>query len=215
PRARPWARGRSRARRTAAWRSRLPLQRLVADLDLVALAHARGPQDALELVAGRRRPGDTEAALGAKAPEGAPRRLRPVDEVVDELLLVLRRDRDDDVLRDQLEERALQVCDPRTGRRGHRHDPQDALGLDPERGRLREQVDLVQHDDLRTLVEPRSVRLELRVDRAPELLHVVERRVDDVQQQPCALEMRQELVTEAHTLARALDQPRDVRHDEL
>ena len=144
-----------------------------------------------------------------------PRRLRPVDEVVDELIVVAGRHGNDLVRRNELEERALQLLDPGARRGGdaeHAHDP---LVLDLERRRLRAQVDLVQHDHLRPRVETGAVRSELRVDRAPAVLRVGLGRVDHVQQQPRALEMREELMAEPDALARALDQPGHVGDDEL
>ena len=84
-----------------------------------------------------------------------------------------------------------------------------------ERGRLREQVDLVQHDDLRALVEPGAVRRELGVDRRA----TAPRPGFDASitwiEHPRPLEVREELVAEADALARALDQPGHVGDDEL
>ena len=84
-----------------------------------------------------------------------------------------------------------------------------------ERRRLGLQVDLVQDDDLRPLVEPGAVRGELRIDRPPALVRVAFGRIDHVQQQSRAFEMRKKLVPEPDALARALDQARDVGDDEL
>ena len=94
-------------------------------------------------------------------------------------------------------------------------DADDPLVLDREDGELGQQVDLVQHDRLRPLVQPGSVERELAVDRAEALLDVLLRRVDHVQEQPRALEMGEELVPEPDPLARALDQAGDVRDGEL
>ena len=70
---------------------------------------------------------------------------------------------------DELEERESQRVDAGTGGGGNAEDAHDPRLLDPERRRIGAQVDLVQHDDLRPLVEPGAVGGELRVDRAPAL----------------------------------------------
>src|SRR5262249_29012746 len=114
--------------------SRLPLERLVAELDLVALASARRPENCLELVRRRRRPRDAESALSPEHAIRATRRLRAVDEKVDELVLATRRrGRGALVRRDKLEQRPLQLLDPRAGRGGDAEHAQDALVLDRER----------------------------------------------------------------------------------
>ena len=56
------------------------------------------------------------------------------------------------------------------------------------------------------MVESGAVCDELRVDRPPPVVGVVLRRVDHVQQQVRALEVREELVAKADGFARALDQ---------
>ena len=89
----------------------------------------------------------------------------------------------------------------------------DPLVVDPEL-RVGLEVDLVQHDDLRQLVEAGAVGGELGVDRAPLLVGRL-RRVDHVDEPPRALEVREELVAEPDAFARALDQARDVGDDEL
>ena len=95
--------------------SSLPASRpLLADLDLRALAGARGPQHRLELLALRRLADDPEAAVGAVDPVGAARRrLRPVLEELGQLRRLL-----EDGLRrrrTEPEERALEL--PRSRRR--------------------------------------------------------------------------------------------------
>src|SRR5204863_377640 len=80
--------------------------------------------------------------------------------------------------------------------------------LEPRR--LGEQVDLVQDDRLWPLVEAGAVLGELVVDLAELLPDVARGHVDHVQQQPRAFEVREKLVPEPDTLARALDQPRHV-----
>ena len=181
PRVRP-RRGRRAAGRTHPRRGLAPLEHLVADLDLVSFARAGGLEDRFELGRLRRPTGDAKAALGAEDPEGAPRRLRPVHEIVDELLLVGRRARDDLLRRHELEERPLQLVDPGAGRGGDAEHADDALVVDGERRRLGPEIDLVEDDHLRTFVEAGAVRLELRVDRAPAHVRVVLRGVEHVQQ---------------------------------
>ncbi len=72
--------------------------------------------------------------------------------------------------------------------------------------RLRQEVGLVEDDRLRTLREPRAVLGELTRDDTEPLVGVPLGGVDHVQEQAGALEVGEELVTEADTLARALDQ---------
>src|SRR5258706_8123879 len=96
-----------------------PLEHLVAQLDLVACARTRRLQDRLELLTHGRAARDAEAALGAEHAVRAPRRLWPVDEVVDELLVVAGCKRHDLIRWDELEERALQILDPGSGRGRH------------------------------------------------------------------------------------------------
>ena len=76
------------------------------------------------------------------------------------------------------------------------------------------EVDLVQHDDLRPLVETCAVGRQLGVDRAPLLVGRL-RRVDHVDQRARPLEVGEELVAEPDAFARTLDQPRHVRDHEL
>src|SRR5581483_11115700 len=120
----PWPRARARRARRAAGRTRRrrvlplsPLERLLSDFDLVALAGAGGLEDRLQL--GRRRwtPGDAESTLCAEDAICAPLRLRTIDEIVDELGLVLRRHHV--LVGHELEERTLQLVDARAGRGGH------------------------------------------------------------------------------------------------
>src|SRR5712691_9429514 len=76
--------------------SSAPLEHfLVAELDLVARPHARGFQHCLELLPHGRAARDAEAALGSEHAVGVPGRLRSVDQVVDELLVVPGRSRHD------------------------------------------------------------------------------------------------------------------------
>ena len=117
--------------------------------------------------------------------------------------------------RAELEERVLQLVDPsaRHARRRRRL-RRSARPRARTRAAL-EQVDLVQDDDLRPFVEARAVGGELAIDRVKALHGVLFGRVDHVQEQPRALEMREELVTEAGAVRGALDEPRDVGDREL
>ena len=76
------------------------------------------------------------------------------------------------------------------------------------------EIDLVEDDDLGKRVETGAVLLELAVDRSEALAHVLAH-VDDVQQQPRTLEVREELVAQPHPFARAFDQPGNVGDGEL
>ena len=64
-------------------------------------------------------------------------------------------------------------------------------------------------------VEPLAVRRQLAVDRGPALGGLAVRGVDHVHEQPGALQVREELVAEPDALARALDQPGNVRDGQL
>ena len=96
-----------------------------------------------------------------------------------------------------------------------RVDRDDPIVLDAEHRRLRQQVDLVQHDHLWQLVEARAVRLELVLDRGPALGRLAVGGVDHVDEHARPLQMREELVSEPRALARALDQARDVGDGQL
>ena len=80
---------------------------------------------------------------------------------------------------------------------------------------LREQVDLVQHEHLGQFVEPGPVAPELGANGRVVGVELAGRGVDDVHEHPRPLEVREELVAEARTLGGTLDQPRNVRDDEL
>src|SRR2546430_15253580 len=58
------------------------------------------------------------------------------------------------------------------------------------------QVDLVQRDELRPLLEAPPVTLKLGVDRGDVLERIGLGRVDDVHEKPCALDMPKELFAE-------------------
>ena len=87
----------------------------------------------------------------------------------------------------------------------------------PLRLLLGEQVDLGEGDDLRQAVEPRAVAGELAPDGPVVRLRIPLRRrdLDQVDEQPAALEMGEELVPEAGALGGALDQPGDVGEHQL
>ena len=138
---------------------------------------------------------------------------RAIDEVVREALGLLLRQRLG--FRDMAEESALELLDARAGRRRDGVDRDDPLVLDTKLRRLGQQVDLVQHDHLRELVEPRAVRGQLAVDRGPPLSRLAVGGVDHVHEHPRPLQVREELVTEPRALARALDQARDVGDRQL
>src|SRR6266545_3978108 len=132
-------------------------------------------------------------------------RPRPVDEEVDEAVVV--RGRLGLCRRAQLEQGTPEILDALAGRAREPEDAHDAVVLDLEHGRLRNEVDLVQHHGLRTRLEPGSVRLELGADRREPRGRVALARVDHVHEQPRPLEVRKELVAEPDSLARAFDQP--------
>src|SRR5207302_6313922 len=163
-------RDRRAADRTRRRKDLLPFERLFAHLDLVSLARAGRLEDRLELRRVGRPTGDAEAAVGLEHAIRASRRLWAIDEVVDELRLLGQRN--DRLLGNELEERALQVVDARAGRGGHAQHTHDALVLDVECGGIRTEVGLVEEDDLRARVEPGAVRGELGVDRAPALIGI-------------------------------------------
>src|SRR2546430_4517273 len=77
------------------------------------------------------------------------------------------------------------------------------------------QVDLVQRDELRPLLEAPPVTLKLGVDRGDVLERIGLGRVDDVHEKPCALDMPKELFAEPQASARPLDESGDVGDDEL
>ena len=68
---------------------------------------------------------------------------------------------------------------------------------------------------MRTLIETSAVHGELLIDRPPALVGIALRRVDDVEQQPRAFEMREEFVAQPYSFARALDQAGNVCDREL
>ena len=103
---------------------------------------------------------------------------------------------------------------PSHDRVGERPDERLALGLV-------DQVELVEHDDLRPLGEAAAVLRELAVDRGVAPAAVRERVAglgidgDDVHEREGALEVREERVAEPDAVGGALEQPRDVGDGEL
>src|SRR5439155_835872 len=77
------------------------------------------------------------------------------------------------------------------------------------------EIDLVQRDELRTQSQAAPVALELGVDGRDVLERIGSRCVDHVNEKPRALDVPQELLAEAETAARPLDEPGDVGDDEL
>ena len=209
-------RARDAAGRTRRRRGLLPLEHLLPQLDLVARPRARGAEDRLELVLGRRRARDAEAALGAEdaecadAPAAAGRRgSRPSRPRA-------RRRPASTSWRSELEERA------RAARRDPRRSPRRRAG----RARIRSSSTPNAGGSgrrsilFRTTICGRSSRP---APYAASSASIVRQRssasssdgVDDVHEHPRALEMREELVAEPDALARALDQPGHVGDDEL
>ena len=94
-------------------------------------------------------------------------------------------------------------------------DPQDARVVERQLGRSLQEVDLVQHHDLRPLVEAGAIRRQLTADRLEAFDEVSLRGVEHVHEQACALEMREELVPETCSVRSSFDQPGNVRHREL
>src|SRR5262249_22764906 len=155
------------------------LEFLVADLDGDTVLGARGAQRARELLRGRGRAEHAEAALGAQQTPAARLRLRSVHEEVGEIVraALLRLG-----LRHEREETAAEVLDARARRARDAEHGDDPRIVDREVG-LRLEVDLVQDDDLRALVEAGAVRAELGVDRPPLLVDLL-RRGDYVDERP-------------------------------
>src|SRR5919197_6166287 len=87
---------------------------------------------------------------------------------------------------------------------------------DPENARVDEvqrpatEIDLVQDDDLWPFRQTGPVLAELVIDRRETFLPVVRGRLDDMEKQADALEVREELVAEADPLVRSLEEPGDV-----
>src|SRR4051812_14835227 len=193
-------RGAAGRKRRRGSRSSSELELFIADLHPDPLLRAGGAQSPLQLLLGRRRAEHAETALRAQQAPLPDLRLRPVDEEVGQLLLpsilLLH-------LRHEREQATAEILQPLPGRARQPEHGDDARVVDLELGFALE-VELVQHDDLRTLVETGAVRAELGVDRAP-LLTCLARGVDHVHERPRAFEMSKELVAEADALARALD----------
>ena len=159
----PRAAGRTRRRRARVTRARTPRRRSRRDAVARArrlAAHARAPP----------RDGGVPTTRKPRRCEDAPRArlLRPVDEEVRELLLPVLLGLG---LRHEREERAAGTRRSPAPVAHERRTRRRSAVLDRERG-LGLEVDLVQHDDLRPLVEPFAVGGELAVDRPPLLVGV-------------------------------------------
>ena len=111
--------------------------------------------------------------------------------------------------RDMLEEGVLELGDPlaRRGRAAERRSGGFAQRVAVLR---RDEVDLREHDELRPPGQPAAVEGELTIDRPSPLVDLLGagRGVDQVDEQPRALEVREELVSQADSLARTLQEAR-------
>src|SRR6185503_6459090 len=105
-------------------------------------------------------------------------------------------------------------------RRGGDRDARDPAlrqsPCDPGRGFARiGKVDLVQRDELRPVLESSPVASKLRIDRGDVAKRIGLRCINDVHEQARPLDVPKELLAEAETAARTLDETRNVRNDEL
>src|SRR5207244_1150093 len=132
------------------------------DIDLVAVARARGAQRRLQLLLCRCVADDAKAAVGAEDAVPAPPRAGPVDQVVDELVrrprLLL--------LGAELEQRPPQLLDALARRGRDPEDADDPVVIERPLRRLAQEIGLVQDDRLRAALQPGAVLGELVVDRA-------------------------------------------------
>src|SRR4029079_9816076 len=76
-------------------------------------------------------------------------------------------------------------------------------------------VGLRQRDNLRLVLEPRTIGLHLAADDRVGVSHVVERGIDEMEQHGSALDMAEEAVADATALMCALDQSRDIGEHEI
>ena len=79
------------------------------------------------------------------------------------------------------------------------------------------QVDLIRDEDLRAPRDLFAVARQLRIDLMIVLDRIAPldaRGIDDVQDETRPLHMAQEVMSEPHAVRRALDEPRNVSHDE-
>src|ERR671924_363638 len=186
---------------------------VVAEIDLVAPLRSCLLQRVLELLLVRELADDAEAAIGAVDPIGRPAvGPRPVDEEVDELV---GGDRSGRLSRHELEEGAPELSHAGSRRAREREDAQDPRVVEVERRHLRNEVDLVQDDDLGPLLQAGAVGGELAVYGREPVLDAAGGRVDHVNEQARALEVCEELMPEADALAGTLDQAGHVRDRQL
>src|SRR4029450_7807754 len=138
------------------------LEHLALELHLVAALRAGLAQRLLELLLGAGAAGYAKAAVRAQDAEAAPRvGLRPVDQEPRQAFVVGGRRLG---RRAELEERPADPLAALAGRGRQREPPLDPWVVRLELRLLGPQVDLVQHDHLRPLVESRAVLRELVVD---------------------------------------------------
>ena len=90
-----------------------------------------------------------------------------------------------------------------------------ALVVERERRSCADEIDLVQHEELRPGIESCAVFGQLAVDRTEAFLEVGLRGVEDVDEETCALEVSEELMAEAGSVRRALDEARHVGDRQL
>src|ERR671924_390689 len=154
---------------------------VVAEIDLVAPLRSCLLQRVLELLLVRELADDAEAAIGAVDPIGRPAvGPRPVDEEVDELV---GGDRSGRLSRHELEEGAPELSHAGSRRAREREDAQDPRVVEVERRHLRNEVDLVQDDDLGPLLQAGAVGGELAVYGREPVLDAAGGRVDHVNEQ--------------------------------
>src|SRR5207302_918232 len=152
-------------------------------------------------------------AIGAEDPEGrSPARLRVV---LEELRKRVLGSRPRLLRRAELEDGSFERLDAFAGRARELERAQDRGGVEYESRPLRDEVHLVQDDDLGELVEPGPVLAQLVPNRAVLLLDLAGGDVDHVNEQSGPFEVSQELVTETGPFRCALDQSWDVGDDEL
>ncbi len=102
------------------------------------------------------------------------------------------------------EEHTLQLVDPFARRARHGDDADDTRIVQAERGSSLEEVDLVQHDELRAVGEAGAIGAELSIDRVEAMLEIGLGGVDDMNEEAGALEVSEELVAEPGAVRRAL-----------
>ena len=193
----------------------LPLELLVADLDLRARLDAETPKGFLELLGRRRRPDDPVAAIGSVDPKPRPAsRARRVLEKLGESRR--RRPQAPAARRGRARRaRASSSSIPLPVAHEVATTPATRASSTVNSGVRSRRSTLFSTTSCGRSVEAGPVGLELAVDHAEPLLEIRLGCVDDVDEEPRALEVGEELVAEAGTVGRALDEPRDVGDGEL